>query len=611
MTGFRARLRVVIWVAVAVFVFGSADTRADTVTVTKPPNSGFSVFDILTPWSNANNAVASDDVYATNPLTTSGTSNFLQASIFGFNLPSDVTVVGIEVTIEASDSLNTGSVTTSVVDLRIGGNNVHFGFASGREDSAPWPGSDTMFTYGSPTDLWDRAWTPSEISSGMSAVIQAQTTGGGQARVDAMWVTVHYFDPGLQGGSLTGKTITSVPVPGFFGGSGGPWTNPSGADASDNIYASSATDVVSDGMMVFFLTEELRVQNFGFDIPSNATIDGIEVKVERRASNTNVLDAGISLFKDGVRVHGPNGQSGREGPNWTLIDEVRSYGSTIDNWEATWTPADINDPLFGVSFAAANGSSSETAFVDRVEVRVHFTPGTTTSGELFSEDFSANGGTETSRNWSTLTGGPVVSAGALQPGDWSAATNAGVTEFTDGATVNVQFDITVPSLAASTEFEFGWRNAADEFLRVEANTDTTSPPLTVTIDGAGGFATANFGTPGSLVPGTTYHVSVAFAPANSTDIIAYMTAEAGPGIDVVLGEQTNVAADIAPGLGTTGWPYIIQTSTGTVDNLEINASVTIPSEALPNASRWTLAGLVLALAFAMVLYLRRRTAFQN
>lgn len=584
---------------VCAFCFNGVGAYADIVTVTRPPASGFSDFGILTPWTNANNATTDDGAYAANALSTSGTSNPLDASIFGFNLPSDVTIVGIEVTVDARDPLATGSVTTSVVDLQTGGSPVHFGFASGREDGAPWPGTDTLFTYGGPTDLWDRSWTPSEISVGFHALITAQTTGGGQAEVDAVWVTVHYFDPGLQGGSLSAQTIGSVPAPGFFSGSGGPWTNPSAAAVSDNVSTVSSTDVVFDGMSVFFLTEELRLQNFGFDIPSNATIDGIELKIERRASNTNVIDAAISLYKQGVRVHGPNGQSLREGPNWTTIDEVRSYGSTIDLWDTTWTPEDINDPSFGVSFAAANGSSSEDAFVDRVEVRVHYTPGVASQGPLFSEGFSASGGADTDRTWGTTSGTPMVSAGALQPGSWTAVTNSGVAGFADGTAVNFEFDIVVPSFAAGSSFTYGWRNTAGDSLEVTVNTDSSQPPLTVSVNGAGS-SMASFGSPGALVAGTTYHVSVAFEPANSTDITAFMLAASGPGGDIVEGAVTNVATNIPAGLGATGGPFVSQQSTGTTDNLEISAGTVGPVPAGSVWASWVLAGALVLAGFGLI-----------
>ena len=53
------------------------------------------------------------------------------------------------------------------------------------------------------------------------------------------------------------------------------WANPSNAGSSNDSYATRTLSGVSD---------YLRATNFGFAIPSGATIDGILVEVEKRAA---------------------------------------------------------------------------------------------------------------------------------------------------------------------------------------------------------------------------------------------------------------------------------------------------------------------------------------
>ncbi|MGB0522678.1 MAG: T9SS type A sorting domain-containing protein [Flammeovirgaceae bacterium] len=60
------------------------------------------------------------------------------------------------------------------------------------------------------------------------------------------------------------------------------WSNPGNITASDNSYASATNGT----------TETIVANNFGFNIPSSTTIDGIEVNIERYARASNNISQG-------------------------------------------------------------------------------------------------------------------------------------------------------------------------------------------------------------------------------------------------------------------------------------------------------------------------------
>ena len=73
------------------------------------------------------------------------------------------------------------------------------------------------------------------------------------------------------------------------------WTSPGNAISSDNNYASASVDGTT--------TNYLRCLNYGFAVPAGATINGIEVNVERksdRTQNNGSADDAARLVKGGT-----------------------------------------------------------------------------------------------------------------------------------------------------------------------------------------------------------------------------------------------------------------------------------------------------------------------
>ena len=150
------------------------------------------------------------------------------------------------------------------------------------------------------------------------------------------------------------------------------WNNPNSACCSDNNYAIAG--VVGSGGV----TNYLKATAFGFSIPSNASICGIEMKVERKTivANTEV-DNEIKLVKNNL-VTGAN----RALPllMWGINDSVVTYGSNSDLWGTTWTPADVNSALFGAVVSVAHlNNTTDFPRVDQITIRVYYSISTSTA----------------------------------------------------------------------------------------------------------------------------------------------------------------------------------------------------------------------------------------
>lgn len=160
--------------------------------------------------------------------------------------------------------------------------------------------------------------------------------------------------------------------------SGHAWSpnTPGNVALSDGNYVSNtiflnALDLLGPGT-----TKYLVVKNFGFTIPSSASICGIEVTIDRKATGLisllyKITDNSIKLVKNNNII----GAERASGSDWPDTDGSAVYGGVSDQWGSTWTPTDINSADFGVAISAkASGllAVGMTANINRIAIRVFF-----------------------------------------------------------------------------------------------------------------------------------------------------------------------------------------------------------------------------------------------
>ncbi len=181
-----------------------------------------------TAWTNPGNAVTSNDSYATASLIFNSPSQWLTASGFSFSIPSDATINGIVVEVEAKKTqqvqcLPAGAPRFRAVKLikagAIGGTNNAAATAlsgnlgdEGDCGAPPNPPVDAYYSFGSSSDLWGQSWTYSDINDskfGFATMFETPATAAG-VQVDHMRITVHYTAGGTSGVAIATAGSTTI-----------------------------------------------------------------------------------------------------------------------------------------------------------------------------------------------------------------------------------------------------------------------------------------------------------------------------------------------------------------------------------------------------------------
>lgn len=149
------------------------------------------------------------------------------------------------------------------------------------------------------------------------------------------------------------------------------WMNLDSAKAADGSFAT--TDMYpfpNCFMSACFTAKAIEGLDFGFTIPANAVITGIQADVKRKALTPNaVRDTSVLLLKDGF----PSGTDHASPAYWNVNDVYVTYGGPADLWGTTWTPQQIDTSAFGVSIKPVNYSNSgHTAAVDHIQMTVYY-----------------------------------------------------------------------------------------------------------------------------------------------------------------------------------------------------------------------------------------------
>jgi hypothetical protein len=162
-------------------------------------------------------------------------------------------------------------------------------------------------------------------------------------------------------GWVTGSTFSNDSSYGTYA-----WSNPSNAELSDDSYTEATFSGVND-------TNYLKATNFGFSIPTGATIDGVIVSVEMYCP-AGVVDTVVKLVKGGS-VSGNNNSVGNTwAPSFPDEDEAtHEFGGSSDLWGLTLSEVDIESSNFGVVFACGEPTDAAIAKLDQIKIKVYYT----------------------------------------------------------------------------------------------------------------------------------------------------------------------------------------------------------------------------------------------
>lgn len=242
------------------------------------------------------------------------------------------------------------------------------------------------------------------------------------------------------------------------------WSNPNNVFASDSSYA-IATPISN-------FADSLQVNNFGFSIPTGATIDGIVFEIQRvSAAVSNYYFFETKAMKALTKV----GTSHADFNYWTTTEAYITLGNSTDLWGTTWTPAEINATGFGIQLLVANDSNnSVSGKINHVRCTVYYSLSPTISPSTSSlSDFGsvAVGSTSSEQSFtvsgSNLTADIVVTA----PTDFEVSTTSG-SGFGSSVTLT-QSGGSVGSTTIYTHFKPGTRGSKSGNIALTTTGGTT------------------------------------------------------------------------------------------------------------------------------------------
>lgn len=160
--------------------------------------------------------------------------------------------------------------------------------------------------------------------------------------------------------SSSGPNGPSTTIATTISGGSVSWVNPNNAQVSDGVYT-VASGGSSDSSRALVAT------NFGFAIPTGATINGVLVEVQSLGSNG--FAGTINLYSSGAPIG-----TGKT-MTWPGSEAYVSYGSSVDTWSASPTYSMINNSGFGVSVDGTSGdvAGAWSTSIDYVRITVYYT----------------------------------------------------------------------------------------------------------------------------------------------------------------------------------------------------------------------------------------------
>ena len=175
-------------------------------------------------------------------------------------------------------------------------------------------------------------------------------------------------------GPICGKAFLSEPGPGMY------WSEAANVRCDDNEDRAYAAPLTKGQF-----TQVLKVTDFGFALPADASVEGIEVVIIRKGDvSDGVVDRSVMLLHNGVA----GGSNLRSRDLWEDSWTAAYYGDEHEDWDHPWTVKDVNSAGFGVAISVQGEGVIARPQIDEVLVTVHFSYGAT-SGRTHKASSSA------------------------------------------------------------------------------------------------------------------------------------------------------------------------------------------------------------------------------
>jgi len=161
------------------------------------------------------------------------------------------------------------------------------------------------------------------------------------------------------------------------------------------------------------LTNLLKANNFGFTVPANAIIDGVEVSLTKQSNEDSddnfTQDLAINLNRADDTVGSEN--KADTATHWSADGAIATYGAQHDLWGEILTPDEVNNPNFGVNIRAQLTSTTlnVVAQIKSFTITVYYSLPVLTTINLTPADMNLTTGTTGQLSAETLDqfGAPI------------------------------------------------------------------------------------------------------------------------------------------------------------------------------------------------------------
>lgn len=332
-------------------------------------------------WTNLNNIKTDDSSIAQAQVTASDNSAFpklLTMSNFGFSIPTDAVIVGVELRADIGNNTG-GGVGNQIGGKQSGAWRLHIG-GSGEGDrkvkSTFWPTSLTQMllpTSGANSDLWGISEvTPAEANASNFG-IEFQGGVWGVANSTDSWDIDHVAIKIYYTRNYEFKDVSVTLVGGAgasdnkadtltewgdedeiitYGGRTDTWGTSFSVDQSNAITLGVRLDIIGENSAADVGSDPIDFTNFLFTLPTGATVNGVEVTLER--SKVGERTAGVDHVT--IKLYYSPGSSGSDADNNVGYIAI---GKTV------------NPRRDKENYQFVSGATVETGWIQRLEGWTH------------------------------------------------------------------------------------------------------------------------------------------------------------------------------------------------------------------------------------------------
>ncbi|MEP0807270.1 MAG: hypothetical protein HRF47_17445, partial [Chloroflexota bacterium] len=164
----------------------------------------------------------------------------------------------------------------------------------------------------------------------------------------------------------------NAPVTSGSGDNNGYEGSPANAYANDSVFASDVNSGTGTSTSYTSTQKDRHIfYNYGFNIPSGATITGIQVRVDARADRASgTRQIYVQFSWDG----GVSWTNALSTGNLTTSEATYILGGTTNTWGRTWSASDFSNANFRVRVIDVSSNNARDFYLDWIAVNVTYQP---------------------------------------------------------------------------------------------------------------------------------------------------------------------------------------------------------------------------------------------